>query len=330
MIKLLEIIKKASSILLTLHTSPDGDSVGANLAMYRFLKNLNKEVTLIAGDSQIPLNYKHLPGIENVLERNIFQIDLDEYDLFIALDIAGVDQISKLGSIEFPKNLTILNIDHHIRNQLFGTTNYIVADAPATCEIIYNLFKSWSASRRTKIDHDTAANLIVGIYDDSLFKYHNTTYKTFEIAAKLAKICPEFNDYLFDIDNSNSPEKIKFMGVALSHIENYFNDEVAISAVPFELMEKNRFPLGTTDDTDINNILKSVVGWNIGINFFEYQPDKIKLGFRTRDEKKYDVSLIAKELGGGGHKAASGATINMPFDVAKELLLKKLKSIYNL
>lgn len=324
--KLLDIIKKSQNVLLTLHTSPDGDSVGANLAMYRYLKSLNKEVTLIAGDSQIPLNYKKLPGIENVLERNIFQINLDDYDLFIALDIAGIDQISKLGPIDFPKNLTILNIDHHIRNKLFGSTNYIVADAPATCEILYNLFKTW----KTKIDHDTAANLIVGIYDDSLFKYHNTTYKTFEIAAKLAKICPEFNDYLFDIDNSNSPEKIKFMGVALSHLEHYFDDEVAISVVPFELMEKNRLPLGTTDDTDINNILKSVVGWNIGINFFEYQPDKIKLGFRTRDEKKYDVSLIAKDLGGGGHKAASGATLNMPFDVAKALLLKKLKSIYNL
>lgn len=324
--KIFNLINQSKNILLILHSSPDGDSLGANLAMTQYLKSLNKNVTLISGDSKIPINYKKLPHVDQIIEKNIFQINLSDFDLFLVLDCASFDQVTKLGKINIPNTLKIINIDHHVSNKNFGNINYVKKNAPATCEIIYNLFSKW----KVKIDNDIAAFLIVGIYDDSLFKYHNTTYKTFKIASKLAKICPNFNNYLFDIDNSNSPEKIKFLGVALSNIETYFDNQVAIASVPFELMEKNSFPIGTTDDTDINNILKSVIGWNIGINFFEYQKNKIKVGFRTRDSNKWNVSLIAKALGGGGHVAASGANLNMPFADAKKLLLDKLQEIYKL
>jgi bifunctional oligoribonuclease and PAP phosphatase NrnA len=324
--QLLEIIKKANNILLTLHPSPDGDSIGSNLAFYQFLKNIKKKVTLISGDSKLPDNYKIFPFYQEIIPKNIFQINWNEYDLFISLDIASYQQISKLNEITIPKSVYVVNIDHHISNVKYGNINYIQANLASTCEIVFNLFQDW----KVKINKNIAACLIAGIYDDSQFKYDKVTYKTFEIASKLAKINPQFHKYLFEIDNNNSPEKIKFVGIALSNIENYFNDKVAISSIPFEIMQQYRFPANTSENTDINNILKSVIGWDIGINFFEYQKDKIKIGFRTRNPQKYNLTKIAKALGGGGHVSAAGANLNIPFAQAKDLLLKTLKKVYNL
>lgn len=324
--KIWQKIRKSNNILLCLHTSPDGDSVGACLAFYQYLKHIKKTVTLISGDSKIPTNYLSLPFAKNIVEKNIFQINLKEFDLFITLDTASHEQITKLDKLIIPKSLYIINIDHHLSNKKYGHINFINKNIASTCEIINKLFELWKA----RIDRNIAACLISGIYDDCQFKYDKVTYKTFEIASKLAKINPQFYKYLFEIDNNNSPEKIRFMGVALSNINNYFDSRVAISEIPYDLMEQYRFPSGTSENTDINNILKSVIGWDIGINFFEYQKDKIKVGFRTRDSKKYDLTKIAKVLGGGGHMSAAGANLNMPFDTAKDLLLKTLQKVYNL
>ncbi len=319
-------INQAQNILLIFHQSHDGDSVGSNLAMYLYLLQIGKNVTLISGDDKIAQNYKTLPGIDQVIEKNIFDIDLNRFDLFITLDINRFDQVSKIKSFVPPKHLKIINIDHHATNVKFGDINYIKKNSPATCQILYDLLHSWQAD----ITPDIAANLIAGIYEDSMFKYQNTTYKTFRIVARLTKICPHFNRYIFDMENSNTPQNIKFMAIALSSIETVFNNQIAISFVPYDIIKNNNFSKNISDNTDINSILKSVIGWNIGINFFEYQPNNIKLGFRTRNPETWDVSLIAKALGGGGHKAASGANLKMSFESAKKLLLDKLKEIYKL
>jgi len=328
--KIFETIKKSRNILLTLHPGPDGDSVGANLAFYIFLKRLKKNVTLISGDSKLPINYSTLPFAKNIIEKNIVELDLKNYDLIVLLDIAGKSQISRINDIKFSKNSKIINIDHHVSNKGIGNINLINKNSPSTCEMIFRLFEKWSASRRIKIDKNIAACLITGIYDDCQFKYDKVNFKTYDIASKLAKINPQFNKYLFEVDNNNSPEKIKFLGIALSHIETFFNNQIAISLIPFDIMEQNRFPKSTTENTDISNILKSVIGWNIGISFFEYMPNKIKISMRTRDPKKFDVSKLARALNGGGHVSAAGANLNMPFKEAKKTLLETIKKVYKL
>jgi len=322
--EIFDLIKQSKNILLTLHPSPDGDAVGANLAMYWALKQLKKKVVLISGDSKLPVNYRHLPGSDRILSQNILNCRLQDYNLLILLDIAGKRQITQLKKIKFPENLKIINIDHHATNRGVGHFDLIDKKSPATCEILFNLLEKWPI----KINRKIAVCLLAGIYDDCHFKYELVTSRTYEIAAKLAKINPRFHQYLFEIDNNNSPEKIKFLGIALSKVETFFNNQAAISFVPFEIMDQNRFPKSATENTDVANILKSVINWQIGGTFFEYQQDKIKVGFRTRDARKYDLTKIAKALGGGGHRAAAGANLEMPFDQAKKLVIVQLQRIY--
>src|SRR3989344_9571766 len=79
-------IKKANSILLHCHPSPDPDSVGSVLAMKFALESLGKKVTVIQGDSEIPQAFMHFPGAGDIVQKSFDEMDLKEFDLFIILD----------------------------------------------------------------------------------------------------------------------------------------------------------------------------------------------------------------------------------------------------
>ena len=94
-------------------------------------------------------------------------------------------------------------------------------------------------------------------------------------------------------------------------------------------MEKN-IPEECIRGISISNILKSVVGWNVGVSLIERQPGEIKVSLRTRDKELFDVAKLATALGGGGHRAAAAAVLKMSLDDAKKLVVQKAKELYNL
>lgn len=318
-------IKKANNILLHCHPSPDADSVGSTLAMGTLLRKLGKNVTHIIGDSEKPNGLNSLPGFNEIEPKNYFQIDISKFDHFFILDSSNLDQISKKGEIIFPASLQTVVIDHHSSNKEFGNINLVDTSYGSLAEMVYDLFKLWSVD----ISPEMAISLFTGIYTDTGFKYPRTTYETFAAASELVRIYPNFPRTIFELENSEEPERVKFLGLALSSIETHFNNSVAISAISYEQMAKLGIKQQHTEKTDIPNILKSVIGWNIGIKMSEVEPGKVSVSFRTRDEKKWDVAKIAVATGsGGGHPAAAGATIKLPFDQAKKFLLETIQKVY--
>src|SRR5579884_2404419 len=320
-----EAIQKSNNVLLHFHPSPDPDTVGSSMAMMHLISGLGKNVTVISGDSNIPNWLKALPGTNKVLQKNYREINPKDFDLFIIMDSSNMDMISKKTEVKFPENMTTVVIDHHISNSGFGKINLVDDHYVATCHLIYDLMKEWGVELTPEI----AACLFLGIYSDSGgFQYPPTGPDTFLAAAELVKIYPNFTDLVFEFGNNNDPGRIKFEGLALSSVEHYFGDKLAISCIPFEAFEKNGLYITDSERSNIPNFLKSVIGWDLGISFIEKEPGKIKLSFRTRDDQKYDLSKIAMALGGGGHKGAAGASIDKPFDEAKKYLLEKLAETY--
>ncbi len=322
-------IKKAKSILLTLHPSPDGDSIGSNLALYHVLTKMGKKVTLLAGDSTFPNNFNNLPGVKNILPKNFFQITPDDYDLFIVADISDEKRISQKGDMSIPKTLKTIVIDHHLSNiSKFAKVNLVDSDSPATCQILYELLEF----EKVKITKEIAICLFVGIYTDTGgFKYRDTTTKTFSIAASLTKIYPDFDKLIFEVENNDDPDRLKFLSLMLSSIETYCSNKVAIASIDFDTIQKNNISNNVVSGSEIANMVKSVVGWDIGISLIESQPNFIKISLRTRDAKKYDLSKLSMALGGGGHRSAAGAILNnLSVPQAKKILLDKLDKLYKL
>lgn len=318
-------IDTSERILLHLHPSPDGDCTGSALAMMWALEGMGKKVTVISGDSQPPGNLSSLPGFGKISVQTISQTNLANYDLFLIQDAAGMEQISRLEKFSFPANLKTVVIDHHRSNPAFGQVNLIDSNYPAVCQIIYDLLK-W---KKVKLTPEIASNLYVGIYTDTGgFKYPPTDEKTLKAAADLTRVSKDFTRIIFTIENANTPEKILFLGLALNSIEHYFDDNLALSVVTQKKLNELKIDKSQTEKSDIANTLKSVIGWNIGICMMEVDDGIVNLSMRTRDAERFDVSKIAVAVGGGGHKAAAGATIKMPLDEAKKFLLTKIKEIY--
>jgi len=318
-------IQKAKKILLHCHPNPDPDSIGSSLALYLMLKNMGKDATIIYGDSKKKTQYEFIPGFDEILEKNFSEINPKNFDLFIACDSAGLEQISNRAKVEFPQGLKVINIDHHQTNTNYGHINLIETNSPATAQIIYELMQEW----KVKITKDMATNLFLGIYTDTGgFKYPKTSSETFLIASQLVKIAPDFSGAVFNLENSLEPQQFAYLQLALNSLEHYFGDRVALCANSYEDLKKNSIEARHTEKMEVSNLLKSVIGWDIGIAFTELDKGYCNVSLRTRDSTKYDLSKLAKAIGGGGHAAAAGGRIKLPFDQAKKLLLEKIKETF--
>ena len=279
---------------------------------------------MIKGDSELPAAFGGLPGFEKVTMKGFSEIDLSKFDLFIVLDSGGLNRISNLSPVVLPLQLKTINIDHHATNDNFAQINLVDTSYPATCQILYDLFKFW----KVRITPDVAKCLMLGIYTDTGgFKFLSTTSSTLTMAAHLAEIAPDYTSVISFMDNSNTPGVIAYQGLALSAVTLHCQNKVAISAVSYEALQEKKIDK-EEDFSDIANMLKSVIGWEIGVKMVEDQPGKVKISFRTRDENKYDVSKIAVALGGGGHKAAAGTHLKSSLDEAVQKVVKAIGSIY--
>jgi phosphoesterase RecJ-like protein len=327
-------IQKAKNILLHCHPNPDPDSVGSSLAMKLVLEQMGKKVTLIKGDSNIPKAFV-FPGVETITQKNYFEIDIKDFDLFIILDSGSVDMISRRSkeygkdSVVFPENLTTVVIDHHASNKGYGKINCVDTAYPASAQILYDLFKEMNI----KIDHDIALNLFMGIYTDTgafKYEYDCDMAETIKIASELALLAPDYRKTIFTMENSNSKEAIIFEGLAFSSLKTFCDGKIAITSVSFDEIEKNGITEDDLSSSEVVNTIKSIIGFDIAVSMVEKKKGSIKLSFRTRDKEKYDVSKLAVALGGGGHKGAAATNLNMTTKEAIDKVVETAQKLYNL
>jgi len=323
-------MKNSQNILLHCHPNPDPDSIGSVLAMKRYLVSIGKKTTAIIGDSDYPFNMVDNLPIEKEIERkSFFDINLDDFDLFIILDSSSTSQISKKEDVIFPKHLKTVVIDHHKTNIGFGDINLIDKHSVSTTQVLYKLLKQWEV----EIDKDLALYLFIGIYSDSGgFQFPMTSLETFRIATELVSICPNYQKTIFDLENNKNEIEIEMMGLALSNIKKYFNDKVVLSVIPYQIIKERKLKKDDAMKGLIANTLRSVIGWDIVGSLVEAEKGITTVSLRIRDEKKYDVSIIAKNvgIGGGGHAGAAGTTIMKDVYSAEKELVAYIDKTYKL
>ncbi len=320
-------IKKAKSILLHCHPSPDPDSVGSALAMKFALESLGKKATVIRGDSEIPQAFMHFPGADEIVPKNFGEVDLKEFDLFIIQDSGSTEMMSRWKKISFPLPIRTVVIDHHPSNPSYADLNLVEPAYPAVAQILFDLFTLWDV----KLTPEIAANLFIGMYTDTGgFKYTGTTGHSFAIASELVKAFPDFPRLISEMENSNTPETLAFEGLALDSIETFLGGALGLSVVSNSVLKSKAIPPLEISGAHVSTKLRTVAQWRVSGTLIEIEPEQIKMSFRSKDGDKYDVSKLAVALGGGGHKAAAGATLNMPLDEAKRQVVAKAKELYNL
>ena len=299
--KVAEAIKKFSSFLITVHTSPEGDAIGSELAFYHLLKKLGKTAVVINEDST-PVEYDFFPGKEEieVYKPNFKGIDFDCMELLDCSQLTRNGEQYKLNK----DNKPVINIDHHISNSNFGSLNLVDTEASSASEVVYNLYKAMGVS----LDKDCALLLYVGIMTDTgSFRYSNTTSYTHKVAAELM-------GFGFDIRKvySNIYENIPFADTqllikTLSEVHLAANGRIAWVELPAKLLRHKKLSFDLSDH--ILSFIRSIKDAQVVVLFRENLGTKKEIRFNLRSNGIVDVNKIAQAFGGGGHKTAAGCTM---------------------
>lgn len=305
-------VKKSNKILINCHRGPDSDSVGSALAMFDVLKKMGKSVTVIC-PSDIPIDLAFLEGANKIVRVNFATFDFSEYDLFFILDSSTYSMATGFKDSKRPTVRTIV-IDHHYTNEKFGDINLVDAKATSTGELLYLLFNDW----HVPISKEAAESLLTGIIGDTgTFQYQNVGQDTLRIAAELMEKGASKDKIVFNLFRNIEFKEVKMWGKFIEKM--MIEDGFAWSAIPFATYKD--FGEYSYAKEDVANLFAPIVkGTEFGIIMVEVSQDVLSVSFRSRTG--FDVSKIAMEVGGGGHKAASGARIEgIPFQEAVNKVL---------
>ncbi len=310
----------AENILLVTHQNPDGDAIGSVSAMSHFLNTINKthKTYCVHTTPEKLKQYPHLIDIQNNT-----QVWSDEkIDLILVLDCgdlkyAGVD--------EHVNNLThsptIINIDHHATNKKFGHINLIIDKASSTTEILYHFFRK----NNTTINKQISFSLLVGLMTDTEnFTNPGTNSHALSAASRLIETGANFNLVKNLFIRDKSIEILKLWGEVFSRLNKHEETDIVYTYVTRkDLLDKN---LTDSEVEGIANFLNNLGEGKACLVLKELGEDKIKGSFRTtRDD--IDVSTMAQLFGGGGHKKASGFTMEGSIGEVIEKILEEIKKM---
>lgn len=306
--RIIEIIKEVDRFYLASHMQPDGDSVGSLLAMGEGLKDTGKKVRLFT-PGHIPRQYSFLKGANTV------EHDITDYDPGVTAIILDSSDSERLGPLKeaLMGCQTVINIDHHVTNQWFGTLNLVDPEASATGEILFFLLKEIGVN----LSHSIAESLYVAISTDTgSFKYDNTTSVTHRVVAALLEcgLSPgALSQRVFD------ERPVSFyilLKEAISSLELYADRRIALMTLSRDIRQRSG---ASTDELEgIVNYTRNIEGVELGILFYVDKKDEVKVGFRSR---MMDVSVLAGKFNGGGHARAAGCRIYEDYQTAKEIVL---------
>lgn len=305
-------LRKAPKVALFSHISPDGDCLGSMLALGIALRKLGKQVFLYNPD-EVPHNLSFLPGASEVMRALPEQLP----QTLCFLDCADLRRVN-LEQNQLPKDAVVLNIDHHISNQKFGTINLVEANASATGEIVMELIRELQVS----LDQEIATNLYTAIVTDTgSFQYSNTKPRTHRLAADLMESgidLLQIHHYIFD---QKPLAQVKLLTRGLANLKLYAEGQLAVITLHRKDFEETGAQESLSEGV-INNA-RSIEGVEVAVLLKELEPRKIRIGFRSN--LWFNVNELASRFSGGGHQRAAGCTIEASLEEARQAVIQAVE-----
>jgi len=298
--KIRELFSTSEKILILLHLFPDGDTISSSLALSSYLKTIGKKVDCVVKE-EIPEVFHFLPGVGGI--KNDFL--LGDYDLIIAVDCGDANRTGFPVRLEkICKIKPLVNIDHHLRNNLhkIAKVNLVDHKASAAAEIVWDLLKFCGA----EIDSKMATYILAGIYyDTGGFQHSNVTNRTLQIASECLRLGGRIGLISQKINGSKTSAALRLWGVALKRMLVKKNGVILTFITQKDLKDNGA---KMEDASGVVNLVNTVQDSKVAILFLETPDGTIKASLRGESEK-IDVSALARIFGGGGHKKAAGFTV---------------------
>lgn len=294
--------------VVTSHENPDGDALGSLLGAHLALRALGKDSVMVLGGPQpLPAEYRFLELDERGLLR---EPPADVGDrVLLAVDCAQASRIAAPTLVDDAR-LTV-NVDHHHDNTRFGDVNLVVAGASSTGELLAAVIAELGVALTPEIAEALYTALVT---DTGRFQYTNTTPASLRLAADLVEAGADVRRVFQGVYESIEFAKLKLLGRALEHATVHEGGRVVVSY----LSREDFASVGAEEpySEGIIDHLRAVEGAELATLIRELAPDAgaaCKVSLRASVDE-LDVSAIARQSGGGGHRQAAGFSSDL--DVA--------------
>ena len=311
----LALLKEGQRFVLSGHVRPDGDCIGAQAAMASVLRSLGKEVWILNPDPIDP-QFSYLEG------ENRYRVwkggDLPVHDVSVLLDISELSRCGELGEALEACDSKKLVIDHHIHvGQEWWDEAYVDVTASATGLLVYRIAKDLGI----ELSPVGAAGVFTSIVTDTgWFKYSNTDAETLRIAGELVALGVDPSSLYGFIYQRRRGSHPRETGEVLCSTEYFMEGRLAVICAE----RKEEGAAVAMDPEDALDILRSVESVEVVLFLRELSGGLVKLSARSK--RDYDVNALAREFGGGGHRKASGATIEGDLDEVRNRLIQAAAS----
>jgi len=296
-------LRRRSAFVMVSHVKPDGDTLGAGLALGIALKRLGKRVHYFQQDP-VPRNLRFLPDAEFVARE--LPDDLPPDTLYVFCDMSDWSRAGEYLPRVSRENM--LDIDHHLGNSLFGKLNYVLETECSTGTTVMHLLRGLGA----EIDRDIATCILTTIMTDTGgFMHSNTTPEVLELSAELMRIGADKELITEEIFANKRVAAIRLLGCIISEMRFAFDGRYCYSYVDDAMLRETG--ADGEDTEDIVNTLRGMEGVEVSALFKAFDGE-IRVSLRSTG--RVNVQAAAARLGGGGHFRASGLTFHGPLEDA--------------
>jgi len=284
-----------SRFLITSHARPDGDSIGSQVALAAALRTLGKTVRLVNRDAPPPA-YLAFPGVSAI---EVAEAVDGEFDAVVALECPDLARPGVAGLDRY----FVLNIDHHGGNALYGAVNWFDESAAACGEMVADLVDVLDVPWTQEIG--TALYLAI-LTDTGSFRHGHMTARTFEVCRRAVDAGADPVAIAQTVFDSSSVGKLKLIGALLDTMRIEAGGRLAV----LELDDRLLAETGTTVyDTD-GVINMPFMASSIEAVLLVRSEGERQVRVSLRSKGDVDVRAIAGAFGGGGHRNASGFTVD--------------------
>ena len=305
-----EFLRDHDNFLILTHTRPDGDTVGSAAGLCLALRGIGKQAFVLPNPEITPLFANYLEGLtceETYQPETVVCVDLAARSMF------------PLNAGDFGARAD-LTIDHHPSQEFYAKNTCLDASCAACGEIIYEIVRELGP-----VTSDIATALYVAVSTDcGCFAYGNTSANTHRVAAALIDCGIDLAALNKRDFRTKSWKRMQLEGAILGGMELHDDGLVAIAAITIEMMDS----IGATqnDTEDIANLVGALEGVKASVTIRELAPGKNKISLRT-DPNWLNASTTCALLGGGGHAAASGATVDADVAETKRVILDAIHKV---
>lgn len=312
-------VESHETFLVAGHKDPDGDCVSSALVAAAILKGFGKEFVLLNAG---PFKRPEIRQYEKEFTDQIPFMGAEDAKK-CGLLLVDCSELSRTGDLgEGLKGFDAFIVDHHKTAEVpAGAQSIIDQTSPAAVCLLTMLYENLLGSP----DPETAKIMFLGLSTDTgYFRFlREDSAEVFELAARLVRYGANPNKMYNKITGGKPYSTRKLLGLLLSKTERYCGGKLALT---YESLEDTKnWGQDGRDSDSLYTALLSVEGVEAAVFLRQETDSSCTGGFRSLDN--VDVSAVAAKFGGGGHKNASGMSVQGRVDTLIPQIVKEFSKI---